>query len=567
MNPFRKRPQTGVSSNAVLDAMSKSLAIIEFDISGKILSANANFLSAMGYEAAEIAGKHHSLFVERAYAESADYSNFWAKLGRGEFDAAEYKRIAKGGREIWLQASYNPVVDSKGNVLKVVKMATDITAAKLKSAEDEGKLAALSRAQAIIEFTTQGEVLTANENFLRTLGYGLDEIKGQPHRMFVESYYGQSADYKLFWDRLRRGEFVAEEFLRVGKGGRQVWIQASYNPIFDPDGNVTKIVKFATDVTARKAAVSMLGAGLAKLAEGDLTTQINTQFDGELEEVRTAFNSSVAQFARIVSQLRRTSGSLKIATGEIFSGANDLSERTTKQAAAIEETSAAMEQLASTVTENAQRADAASGRAEAVSSTAEDMGEVMRRANEAMERITASSAKISNIIGMIDDIAFQTNLLALNASVEAARAGDAGKGFAVVAVEVRRLAQSAASASSDVKLLVEQSSAEVFGGSKLVTEAAQKLQSMLDGVRENRTLIAGIAEANQEQSSAIAQVSTATREMDAMTQHNAALVEEINAAIEQTEAQAKELDRIVEVFLVEGETGLNARLSGKRTAA
>ena len=298
------------------------------------------------------------------------------------------------------------------------------------------------------------------------------------------------------------------------------------------------------------SAVEALGEGLAKLADGQLSS-IDVKFEGDLEAVRDAYNQTVEKLSSIVTQLRSTSSSVKSATGEILAGANDLAERTTKQAAAIEETSAAMEQLASTVNENAKRADAASAKARAVSAAAEQGGKVMLDANAAMERITASSTKISNIIGMIDDIAFQTNLLALNASVEAARAGDAGKGFAVVAVEVRRLAQSAASASSEVKVLIEQSASEVREGSKLVSDAGSKLSIMLDGVRENTDLINGIAAASQQQSNAIAEVTTAIREMDQMTQHNAALVEETNAAIEQTEGQANELDRIVEVFVLE----------------
>ena len=267
-----------------------------------------------------------------------------------------------------------------------------------------------------------------------------------------------------------------------------------------------------------------------------------------------------------MTQLRVTSRSSKSATGEILAGANDLAEPTTKQAAAIEETSAAMEQLAQTVTENASRANAARTRAQAVAVAAEQGGVVMTAANEAMEKITASSAKISNIIGLIDDIAFQTNLLALNASVEAARAGDAGKGFAVVAVEVRRLAQSAASASAEIKVLIEQSANEVRGGSKLVFDAAGKLTEMLDGVRQNTDMINGIAQASQEQSNSIAEVTTAIRQMDEMTQHNAALVEETNAAIEQTEGQANELDRIVDVFVIAGAAGSPQPRVANRTA-
>ncbi len=298
------------------------------------------------------------------------------------------------------------------------------------------------------------------------------------------------------------------------------------------------------------------GAVLSALAQTDLTQRMTGDYKGAFGQLRDDTNGVADRLSEIVGQLRNTSRALKTATGEILSGANDLSERTTKQAATIEETSAAMEQLAGTVVANAKRADDASSKARSVSQTATEGGEVMRRATEAMELITASSGKISNIIGMIDDIAFQTNLLALNASVEAARAGEAGKGFAVVAVEVRRLAQSAAEASSEVKALIEQSAQEVAGGSRLVAEAANKLTAMLAAARENAALIEGIATASREQASAIEEVSTAVRTLDEMTQHNAALVEETNAAIEQTEAQATELDHVVEVFRVEDDAAV-----------
>jgi methyl-accepting chemotaxis protein len=259
------------------------------------------------------------------------------------------------------------------------------------------------------------------------------------------------------------------------------------------------------------------GDVLAALARTDLTQQVQGDYRGAFAKLKADTNAVVDNLTNVVGQLRHTSGSLKTATGEILAGANDLAERTTKQASAIEETSAAMEQLANTVTDNARRAEQASAKARIVATTADQTGQVMTRSNEAMERISSSSAKISNIIGLIDDIAFQTNLLALNASVEAARAGDAGKGFAVVAVEVRRLAQSAASASSDVKELIEQSTGEVNSGSKLVAEATQKLVSMLADVRESAELTQGISEATRDQSSAITEVTTAIRQMDEMT--------------------------------------------------
>jgi methyl-accepting chemotaxis protein len=296
--------------------------------------------------------------------------------------------------------------------------------------------------------------------------------------------------------------------------------------------------------------VTEIGHVLGAMANTDLTERMEGEYEGAFAKLKSDINAVAEKLTEVIGQLRHTSGSLKTATGEILSGANDLSERTTKQAATIEETSAAMEQLAATVLQNAQRAKDASANAAQVTRTAEEGGQVMDAATSAMERITESSSKISNIIGMIDDIAFQTNLLALNASVEAARAGDAGKGFAVVAVEVRRLAQSAAQASSEVKALIEQSAGEVNAGSKLVGDAAGKLKTMLEAARGNNGLLESIANDSRDQASAIEEVNMAVRTMDEMTQHNAALVEETNAAIEQTEAQASELDRIVDVFQI-----------------
>ena len=315
--------------------------------------------------------------------------------------------------------------------------------------------------------------------------------------------------------------------------------------------------------------VSETGTVLSALAEADLTLRMKGTYKGAFDKLKSDTNAVADKLADIVGQLRRTSGGLRSATGEILAGANDLSERTTKQAATVEETSAAMEQLAATVAQNAERAEEASLKSRSMSQSAEEGGEVMSQANQAMEQITNSSSKIANIVGLMEDIAFQTNLLALNASVEAARAGEAGKGFAVVAVEVRRLAQSSAEASSEVKQLIEQSGSEVANGSQLVASATEKLEAILEAVIANNELMGGIAKESREQASAITEVNVAVRQMDEMTQHNAALVEETNAAIEQTEAQAADLDRIVDIFRVSdgGQTSHTAPVRKPETAA
>ena len=532
-------------------AMSRSQAVIEFTLDGTIITANENFLAATAYQLEEIAGKHHSMFCDPGYAASAEYKEFWATLRSGSFQSGAYRRLAKGGREIWIQASYNPVFDRSGKPVKVIKFATDVTEQMRLAADHQAQINAISRVQAVIAFTLDGTIIEANENFLSTVGYGLEEIVGRHHSMFCDPKLVASEDYRNFWRRLGAGEYVSAEFQRFGKGGREIWIQASYNPIFDAAGKVVKVIKFATDISERKRAegiIALLTESLARMANGDLGGRIETSFTGQYEELRQAFNQSLTQLEAIVGGLRSTSRSLKIATAEILTGANDLSQRTTRQAATIEETSAAVEQLATTVAENARRAATASDKARNLAQDATKGGAVMGEATGAMTAIEASSSKISNIIGLIDDIAFQTNLLALNASVEAARAGDAGKGFAVVAVEVRRLAQSAAQASADVKALIESSAGEVRTGAQLVSQAAHKLEDILRGAEDSFALIQAMAKASSEQSGALDEVATAIRQMDEITQHNAALVEETNAAIEQTEEQAAKLDSIVDVF-------------------
>ncbi len=387
-------------SRAIVVALMKSQATIEFDLQGKILNANENFCRALGYKLSDIVGKHHSIFCEPDYVASPAYREFWQKLGRGEFDAGEYKRIGKDGREVWIQASYNPLM-SGGKPYKIVKLASDVTAARLKAADAEGKITALSRAQAVIEFTPDGEILEANDNFLSVMGYRMEEIRGKHHSIFCEPAYVRSEAYKEFWKTLAAGRFVAEEFLRIGKGGKVVWIQASYNPIFDMSGRIFKVVKFATDVTARVRAVDDLATGLTALAEGDLTKRIENPFPPALEKVRTDFNAAIDRLGDAMRTVLDNAEAIASGARETKEAADVLSKRTEQQAATVEETAAALDQITQTVADSAGRAAEAGGLVAETKRGAEHSGNIVRRAVDAMGQIEKSSHEISNIIGVM----------------------------------------------------------------------------------------------------------------------------------------------------------------------
>ncbi|MBT9373287.1 PAS domain-containing methyl-accepting chemotaxis protein [Rhizobium sp. CSW-27] len=552
-------------ADRVLSAMNRSFAIIEFDPSGKILKANDNFCAVLGYRPEELVGQHHRIFVPPEEAMGEGYKAFWAKLGRGEFDRRQYRRIGKGGREVWIEASYNPVMKN-GRVYKVVKFATDITPLKLEAADNAGKMSALSRAQAIIEFSPDGEILSANENFCATLGYRLEEIVGRHHSMFCDADHARSDDYRRLWQRLKQGEFSTGEFKRIAKGGREIFIQASYNPIFDMKGQVFKVVKFATDVTDRVGNVATLGAGLKQLAEGDLTFAIPMPFIASLEPLRLDYNEAVGRLREALSLVQRNASAISAGSDEVRSAADSLSKRTEQQAASVEETAAALEEITTTVKDSSRRAREAGDLVERTRTGAERSGEVVRQAISAMGAIEASSGEISSIIGVIDEIAFQTNLLALNAGVEAARAGEAGKGFAVVAQEVRELAQRSAKAAKEIKALITASAAQVEKGVALVAETGSALEDIVTQVRDISTNVTAIVEGAREQSTGLSEINQAVNTIDQGTQQNAAMVEESNAAAHKLANEAGELFRLISRFRL-GEAAAAIAASQRATPA
>ena len=539
-----------------LDAVGQSLGVISFTPDGRVIDVNQNFLNFLGYTEAEAIGQHHSTFVEPAYKSSIEYRQFWEKLNLGELDRGIYKRLGKNGKEVWIQASYNPIKDASGKVTKVVKFAIDITEEKVRAVDAEGQLAAINNNQGVIEFTPDGRVIRVNGNFLKILGYSEAEAIGQHHSVFVDAAYKASAEYRAFWDKLNRGEFDSGQYKRISKDGREVWLQASYNPILDMNGKVFKVVKFATEITAAVEAQQALVKAVAETQTvvsaakaGDLTQRIVTSDKtGDIADLCTGINALIDNMSEIITQIKESSDTINTAAKEIAQGNADLSQRTEEQASSLEETASSMEELASTVKQNAENAKQANQLATTASTVAQKGGDVVNQVVHTMSDISTSSGKIVEIISVIDGIAFQTNILALNAAVEAARAGEQGRGFAVVAGEVRNLAQRSAAAAKEIKQLISDSVEKVDGGTKLVEEAGHTMEEIVASVRRVTDIMGEIAAASVEQSSGIDQVNIAITQMDEVTQQNAALVEEAAAAAESLMEQTQQMIESVALY-------------------
>jgi methyl-accepting chemotaxis protein len=531
---------------AQLDALRKSQAVIEFELDGRIITANENFLGAMGYSLAEVQGQHHRMFVDPVEANSAEYREFWARLGRGELQAAEFKRLAKGGREIWIEASYNPVFGRDGKPYKVVKFATDITAKKINAMESAGKVQAIGRSQAVIEFNLDGTIVAANENFLGAMGYSLAEIQGRHHRMFVDSAERDSGGYREFWARLNRGEFQSGEFKRFGKGAKEIWILASYNPILDDKGKPFKVVKFATDVTQQKLKNADLEGQITAIGKSQAVIEFNMdgtiiQANGnflktlgyELVEVQGRHHrmfveqverdgAGYAQFWAALNRGEYQSGEFKrIGKGgkEVWIQASynpilDLNGKPYK-----------VVKYASDITQQAlirMRAERARSLIESVAAGSEEMTASIQeisqtmvksrqRASEAVkqvdtadiqaQRLSAAALSMEGITELISNITGQINLLALNATIESARAGEAGRGFAVVASEVKGLANQAKGATDKI-------STEIASLSEISRDVVGALDAIKGAIEHVSEFVTNTAAAVEEQSAVTGDMSS-----------------------------------------------------------
>jgi methyl-accepting chemotaxis protein len=427
-------------AQSLLLAVNRVQAVIEFDLAGRVLAANDNFLAVMGYQADEVIGQHHRMFCEPEDSRSPQYVVFWERLARGEFQAGQFRRLTKAGQDVWLQASYNPIFDADGQPVKVVKFATDITPDKLRQAEFEGKLSAISRSQAVIEFDLQGNVLHANSMFLRAMGYTESEVKGCHHSLFCEKSQVQSADYRNFWANLGEGQFQSGRFKRIGKHNAEVWIQATYNPILDMDGKPYKVVKFAMDVTQQV-----------------LREQLVSQRVNAISEVLDELSASIDSI----------SGS--------SSKSKDLAQLTQQEAA--------------------------------------DGNRLLGRSREAIVQIQKSSQDVHDIIETISEIASQTNLLAFNAAIEAARAGEHGLGFSVVADEVRKLAEKSAQATREISKLINETVNRVGEGSRMSEQVEEAFNQIVSSVRYTTESIGSIHDATAVQAEATRQAALLLSEL------------------------------------------------------
>ncbi len=438
-----------------MQAIYHSRPCVEFDIEGSVVRANDFFLGLTGYTIEEIRGKNHRIFVRESDRHLPENATLWPKFEAGVAHSGEFRRLGKDQREIWVACTYYPIPDIDGNIYRVMQFMTDITERKLRDNDYAGQIAAINRSQAVIEFQMDGTIVDANEKFLNSMGYTLDEIKGKHHSIFVDEDYRRRPEYNEFWARLTRGEYVTGESKRIGKGGKEVWLQTSYNPILDLNGKPFKVVEYATEATERvktAKAVERISESLASASEELAATSLRMSANAE---------ETSAQ-ANVVS-----------------AGAEQVNRNLQTVATGTEEMSTSIKAIAKNAHESAKVATGAV-------KVAEDT-------NQIVSKLGDSSTEIGQVIKVITSIAQQTNLLALNATIEAARAGEAGKGFAVVANEVKELAKQTAKATEDISRKIE----AIQGDTKSAVSAIGQISAVIRQVNDiSNTIATAVEEQN-----------------------------------------------------------------------
>lgn len=596
-------PQTGQTNVAELqgqvDAISRSQAVIEFELDGTIITANENFCAAVGYALDEIRGKHHRIFCDPTYSASPDYTAFWAKLGRGEFEAGEFKRIRKDGEEIWIQASYNPIFDESGEPFKVVKYASDVTAQKQAATQAQAMLSMIEGAAANFMACDENLVITyvnpSVANMLRQYeadlrqifpGFAVDNLVGTCIDIFHKNPAHQQKllrDVKSLPARseLTLGELtfgvnatalLDEDGNYMGNGvewidynaredySREVQkvIDASETGDLSVRGDVEKLdevyapmmtgINEILDAVVRP--ITEAGEVLERVAASDLTARMTGDYQGDYAKIKNNMNTAIESLESALIDVDDASNQVGSASSQISEGAQKLAEGASTSASSIEEISASLQEMQSMTTQNADNAGQASNLAGDAVKSADKGSDAMTKMQDAIDKIKSSSDETAKIVKTIDEIAFQTNLLSLNAAVEAARAGDAGKGFAVVANEVRNLAQRAGQASRDTAQLIKHAIEKSRQGVTISQETRKDLGAIADSTKEAATLSQEVSMACQEQAKGIREIQSAVTDLNDVTQQNAAGAEQAAAASEQLTAQASELSRMVDELRV-----------------